>query len=225
MTPSRYSSGLASKYLNRSRHTFDDDTPSTPSPRYGSSTTSSASYSRPSYLSKRKYLTNLVIVRVEAPNPSTSRDKKAKMSKSKSTHDVLSGYRSASLDFDPEEREPAESRAGRRRKLSAAPPVTDDTASLSSWARYLKNKYGKAEKKGDRGVSFDEGSASSATSPTDRPKRLSFSTPAHPYIGKSRIQYKFGSRGSEPGKLTWPRGICCAEGPDGSIQLVVADST
>jgi len=58
---SRYSSGLASKYLNRSRHNFDVDdhpTPSSTASRYGSSTSSASASSAPltrrSYLSKSK---------------------------------------------------------------------------------------------------------------------------------------------------------------------------
>ncbi|CAL8147811.1 unnamed protein product [Orchesella dallaii] len=59
-TPSsRFSSGLASKYLNRSRHNFDVDDHPTPSSRYGSSTTtpsaSSGPMTRRSYLSKRAW--------------------------------------------------------------------------------------------------------------------------------------------------------------------------
>jgi hypothetical protein len=54
---SRYSSGLANKYLNKSRHTFDDDMslPSSTASRYSSTASTPSSYSRPSYLSKRAY--------------------------------------------------------------------------------------------------------------------------------------------------------------------------
>lgn len=41
------------------------------------------------------------------------------------------------------------------------------------------------------------------------------------YLQKRRLQFKVGSRGSEPGCFTWPRGIAVA--PDNSI--VVADSS
>lgn len=47
------------------------------------------------------------------------------------------------------------------------------------------------------------------------------STPRSQYLQKRRLQFKIGSRGSEPGCFTWPRGI--AVGPDNSI--VVADSS
>uniref|UniRef100_A0A8D8UJB4 RING finger protein nhl-1 n=1 Tax=Cacopsylla melanoneura TaxID=428564 RepID=A0A8D8UJB4_9HEMI len=46
-------------------------------------------------------------------------------------------------------------------------------------------------------------------------------TPRSQYLQKRRLQFKIGSRGSEPGCFTWPRGI--AVGPDNSI--VVADSS
>jgi hypothetical protein len=157
-----------------------------------------------------------------------AKEKKAKIAKSKSTHEILGGYED---DLDAPY-VPGAGRAGRRRKSSLAPePGADENGSLSSWARYLKTKYGKGPQK-----SF-EGSAPSSPSSEDhhqaqhqavveRPKRHSFSFPAHQYMNKNRIQFKFGSRGSEPGKLTWPRGICChADGPDGTVQVVVADST
>jgi len=47
------------------------------------------------------------------------------------------------------------------------------------------------------------------------------SSPRSQYLQKRRQQFKIGSRGSEPGCFTWPRGI--AVGPDNSI--VVADSS
>nr|XP_018905410.1 PREDICTED: RING finger protein nhl-1 isoform X2 [Bemisia tabaci] len=47
------------------------------------------------------------------------------------------------------------------------------------------------------------------------------STPKSQYMQKRRQLFKIGSRGSEPGYFTWPRGI--AVGPDNSI--VVADSS
>ncbi len=43
----------------------------------------------------------------------------------------------------------------------------------------------------------------------------------HQYMQKRKVVMKFGTRGSEPGLFTWPRGV--AVGPDNSI--VVADSS
>lgn len=46
-------------------------------------------------------------------------------------------------------------------------------------------------------------------------------SPRSQYIQKSRQLFTIGSRGSEPGLFTWPRGV--AVGPDNTI--VVADSS
>jgi len=153
--------------------------------------------------------------------------KEKKVSKSKSSHDVLAGRSQSHDEHVLEDLQlPGSSRSNRRRKASCdyAAGGGHEDGSLSSWARYLKTKYGKG-----KALSFD-GSATTGAVPDEvteqqRPKRHSFSIPAHSYMGKNRIQLKFGSRGSEPGKLTWPRGICCCEGPDGNVQVVVADST
>lgn len=47
------------------------------------------------------------------------------------------------------------------------------------------------------------------------------SSPRSQYLQKRRLQFSVGSRGSEPGSFTWPRGI--AVGPDNI--MVVADSS
>ncbi|XP_049958896.1 RING finger protein nhl-1 isoform X1 [Schistocerca serialis cubense] len=135
-----------------------------------------------------------------------------------------------------------------------------DGAALSSWARYLKNKYGNRGKDGKDGASGSGSSlASGAGSSTSASRRLSLglplrhnsasiessdddqknpagsptsptaagfaaaagTSPRSQYLQKRRQLFKIGSRGSEPGNFTWPRGI--AVGPDNSI--VVADSS
>ncbi len=50
---------------------------------------------------------------------------------------------------------------------------------------------------------------------------ISISGPKGQYLQKQTLLMTFGSRGSQPGLFTWPRGI--AVGPDNSI--VVADSS
>lgn len=157
---------------------------------------------------------------------------------------------------------------------------------LSSWARYLKNKYGtKATTKDsprDSGYgasssstsspsasSYSTSAASSSTTPSSTSsvsRRLSlglplraanemhssdddsknlqsslaspiqpqaaadgmedtntsrYCTPRTQYLQKRRQIMQIGGRGSEAGKFTWPRGICC--GPDNVI--AVADSS
>ncbi|KAG8212702.1 hypothetical protein J437_LFUL019605 [Ladona fulva] len=120
-----------------------------------------------------------------------------------------------------------------------------DGAALSSWARYLKNKYGNRAKDSSLGgttgasstaarrlslglplrnsslESSDDDQKNTPTSPTS-PTAAGFGNiPRNQYLQKRRQLFKIGSRGSEPGCFTWPRGI--AVGPDNSI--VVADSS
>lgn len=47
-----------------------------------------------------------------------------------------------------------------------------------------------------------------------------FSLPRRTYMQKGKSSLKFGSRGTDHGHFTWPRGVCV--GPDNTI--VVADS-
>ncbi|XP_075237068.1 tripartite motif containing protein thin isoform X2 [Lycorma delicatula] len=125
-----------------------------------------------------------------------------------------------------------------------------DGAALSSWARYLKNKYGNRGKDSKESTSGPSASRrlslglplrnnSTVESSDDDQKNLSGSptsptqttapqagfvvgtSPRSQYLQKRRQLFKIGSRGSEPGCFTWPRGI--AVGPDNSI--VVADSS
>nr|CAD7424563.1 unnamed protein product [Timema monikensis] len=136
-----------------------------------------------------------------------------------------------------------------------------DGAALSSWARYLKNKYGTKAGGKDGKDSVGASSAASSTAarrlslglplrhnsasiessdddqknPGGSPTSLTAATavaagfaaaaagssPRSQYLQKRRQQFKIGSRGSEPGCFTWPRGI--AVGPDNLV--VVADSS
>ncbi|KAK6618373.1 hypothetical protein RUM44_002825 [Polyplax serrata] len=140
-----------------------------------------------------------------------------------------------------------------------------DGAALSSWARYLKNKYGNRGKDGKDSSGQSPVSSSGASTSSLNSRRLSLGLPLrhnsasfessdddqknmlgsptsptvtaavpagfvaaaagstlrNQYLQKRRQQFKIGSRGSEPGCFTWPRGI--AVGSDNSI--VVADSS
>lgn len=143
------------------------------------------------------------------------KDRRAKINRSKSSHDVLTG-----IDFskdDDEELEPesptrsAYTNYQRRKSINTTdPPNSDESSQLSNWARYLKNKYGK-----DR----QQPPAQTPRSPAEDLQKFSF--PSNPYMNKNRFQFKFGSRGSEAGHFTWPRGI--STGPDGHVY--VADSS
>jgi tripartite motif-containing protein 71 len=130
-------------------------------------------------------------------------------------------------------RELAKSRSSHFLKSDDASNTNSSLASedenLSSWARYLKNKYGGRKRNAD-----------AETSPTNNENNLnnnnvnnnrsnntnsnlivSYSGPRGQYLQKQSLLMTFGSRGSQPGLFTWPRGI--AVGPDNNI--VVADSS
>jgi len=118
-----------------------------------------------------------------------------------------------------------------------------DDENLSSWAKYLKNKYGgrAASNTAAPSASRDSGSRVGLSSryETDQSKNLIGSpapTPQQPsaqgsggigsmpksqYLQKQALVLKFGARGSQPGFFTWPRGI--AVGADNTI--IVADSS
>ncbi|XP_073955963.1 tripartite motif containing protein thin isoform X2 [Choristoneura fumiferana] len=130
-------------------------------------------------------------------------------------------------------------------------PGEKDGAALSSWARYLKNKYGSRGKDRDTSssasstsrrlslglplrsanelASSDDDSKNAAGSPISPTAATAAvagfaaagSSPRSQYLQKRRLQFSVGSRGSEPGCFTWPRGI--AVGPDNT--MVVADSS
>ncbi|KAH9629388.1 hypothetical protein HF086_008904 [Spodoptera exigua] len=130
-------------------------------------------------------------------------------------------------------------------------PGEKDGAALSSWARYLKNKYGSRGKDRDPTstssstsrrlslglplrsanelASSDDDSKNAAGSPISPTAATAAvagfaaagSSPRSQYMQKRRLQFSVGSRGSEPGCFTWPRGI--AVGPDNT--MVVADSS
>ncbi|CAG5038143.1 unnamed protein product [Parnassius apollo] len=145
------------------------------------------------------------------------------------------------------------SHALKSRESSPERPVSGekDGAALSSWARYLKNKYGSRGKDRDSGgtssstarrlslglplrsanelASSDDDSKNAAGSPISPTAATAAvagfaaagSSPRSQYLQKRRLLFSVGSRGSEPGCFTWPRGI--AVGPDNT--MVVADSS
>ena len=122
-----------------------------------------------------------------------------------------------------------------------------DDENLSSWAKYLKNKYGgRGAAASASGPSRDteerRSSRSSLLSPSrydsnDQSKNATGSPaptlqqpsgsasigsmPKSQYLNKQALVLKFGARGSQPGFFTWPRGI--AVGADNTI--IVADSS
>jgi len=130
---------------------------------------------------------------------------------------------------------------------TSALETTADDENLSSWAKYLKNKYGgrgaassaqTSSRETDRSSltsrpgsgllsSYERDQSKNATgSPAPTPQQPSGSAgigsmPKSQYLNKQALVLKFGARGSQPGFFTWPRGI--AVGADNTI--IVADSS
>ncbi|XP_045026133.1 LOW QUALITY PROTEIN: RING finger protein nhl-1 [Daphnia magna] len=133
-------------------------------------------------------------------------------------------------------------------------------SSLSTWARYLKNKYGPRNKEGEgqnqqpssttnsdpsaaggskqqqqahpasrfsraRSTGVSGNNAANGRNDSDEitgpSSGLITSSSRHQYMQKRKVLMKIGTRGSEAGSFTWPRGVAVA--PDNSI--VVADSS
>ncbi|GAB6032262.1 hypothetical protein CHUAL_010903 [Chamberlinius hualienensis] len=207
------------------------------------------------------------------------------LGRSKSSHEIALEDEEDDDDdlgttYSPRFERPSDYTSTRRRSHHSREQSPDETSSgatasggLSSWARYLKSKYGnkgKSDAGKDNGnyqsvgrsrsshalnsreasseSSDDEcgigskvqpnsatkdsyssgyrGMTSSRSNSTDsnqvdRRATSGYENPRSTYQHKQRAVMKIGSRGSEPGAFTWPRGI--AVGPDSSI--VVADSS
>ena len=94
---------------------------------------------------------------------------------------------------------------------------------LSSWAKYLKSKYGK---RNNNSSSSGSGNSSSNAGDSNVSSSSISNYPANSttakYMQKQSLLLTFGSRGSQQGLFTWPRGI--AVGP-GDNSIVVADSS
>ncbi|XP_034242054.1 RING finger protein nhl-1 isoform X2 [Thrips palmi] len=167
----------------------------------------------------------------------------------------ISAYRSRARQAALKSRETSPERGAEKDANSPA---------LSSWARYLKNKYG-PRKEGKDGAASSASSAAGSAASSAASRRLSLglplsrhnsasidssdddqknpvgsptsptaataaaaagfaagaTSPRSQYLQKRRQLFQIGSRGSEPGAFTWPRGI--AVGPDNTF--VIADSS
>ncbi|XP_046678340.1 RING finger protein nhl-1 isoform X2 [Homalodisca vitripennis] len=255
-TSSRYgSSGFQSRFLNKSK--------------------SSAAVSPEEEAPERKFTSSSTTDDSRYPSTSRSRysalkDRKTRLARSKSSHNfgadddedpdettspaaymAAKGYNQTGNDLSRSRSTHAlksrENSPERTTSTAGASSGEKDGAALSSWARYLKNKYGNRGKDGKdtssgtasrrlslglplRTNSTDDSSADdqknlpgSPTSPTQVTAPAGFAAVGtrNQYLQKRRMLFKVGSRGSEPGCFTWPRGIAVA--PDNSI--VVADSS
>ncbi|XP_060529556.1 RING finger protein nhl-1 isoform X2 [Cylas formicarius] len=266
--PSRY--GYTSRFLNKSKSSAaiaqdEDDY----NPKYGSSANNDEESKYPSgrsrYMALKERRQRLARSRssqqfgdeeeVDDPiSPTTSNPSAYLASRgygtSASAHDLArsrSSHTLKSRDNSPDR---------------AAAPTEKDGAALSSWARYLKNKYGNRsgtkDKENNVSASSPPSSSSSATarrlslglplrssaelassdddqknmqgSPTtptaataaaDIAAAAAGTSPRSQYLQKCQQLFQIGSRGSEAGCFTWPRGV--AVGPDNSI--IVADSS
>ncbi|XP_035208694.1 histone acetyltransferase KAT6B-like isoform X2 [Stegodyphus dumicola] len=165
------------------------------------------------------------------------------LARSKSSHEIGLGYDSnLGLDDEEEEKPPVSPPTYRTRSERMSEDNSRTRSSLidtpnssnSCWANYLKNKYGSNAagrvvprsrsshslyQRSDSETSDDE--VPSGRDPVLSSSSYGFSNPRSTYLQKRRMMLKIGSRGTEPGNFTWPRGV--AVGPDNSI--VVADSS
>ncbi|XP_073971070.1 tripartite motif containing protein thin isoform X3 [Rhodnius prolixus] len=263
---SRYGpGGFTSRFLNKSKSSAavspEEEDPGA-SRRFGTSTSNTSSSSSSAQSPRSRY---------SALKADRLQDRKSRLARSKSTHNLgddddeedviaanspaaylanrygsdLSRSRSshAIKSREPSPDRPASSGTGALGSSSSTSGVGEkDGAALSSWARYLKNKYGARGKESGAGVSNSrrlslglplrtdnsdddqKNSPASPTSPTQHPLHQGFavgSSTRVQYAAKRRQVFSVGSRGSEPGSFTWPRGV--ATGPENSI--VVADSS
>ncbi|KAF4518139.1 hypothetical protein B566_EDAN008841 [Ephemera danica] len=232
--PSSRYSGYTSRFLNRSKSSAAISPEDEDGPTGGNLSTTRKYSTEDKYPSGRSRYGSTATGTSSASNASD-------LARSRSSHALKS------RESSPE------------RSSTGAGGTEKDGAALSSWARYLKNKYGNRKDKEGKGTSTagSGGSSGSSGPPSSSAaaRRLSLglplrnaslessdddqkNTPTSPtsptaaaagfgniprnqYLQKRRQQFKIGSRGSEPGCFTWPRGIAVA--PDNSI--VVADSS
>ena len=94
------------------------------------------------------------------------------------------------------------------------PSFTVPNGTNGYYIRYLKNKYGGRTRRSVDNRNEEVANENNRNSSHFGPR-------GGQYMQKQTLLMTFGSRGSQPGLFTWPRGI--AVGPDNSI--VVADSS
>lgn len=184
------------------------------------------------------------------------RSRNSRISRSRSSHDMAINDDSTEDDHSashrtrferPSDTSSALSRSRSHHALKSREQSPDESASNSTWAQYLRSKYGSrknslttsgkstgrksslysrsgSENSSDEGGDGDGGRRDSVFSrygdnPSGAP--YSFTFPRSMYMQKKKMSLRIGVRGTEPGCFTWPRGV--AVGLDNSI--VVADSS
>ncbi|XP_076362032.1 uncharacterized protein LOC143252964 [Tachypleus tridentatus] len=177
---------------------------------------------------------------------------RSRIARSKSSADIVAGEDSPEEELPLYESHTDKFEDGNRRSRNVtnlkfkddSPPENNTPNGSSSWALYLRNKYGSRSSTGpSRSVirsrsshslysrsgsdnSSDEESPSchnqeSPASGAGNNQSYSFNFPRSIYVQKRKMIMKVGIRGSEPSCFTWPRGVCV--GPENTI--VVADSS
>ncbi|XP_043238541.1 RING finger protein nhl-1-like isoform X2 [Amphibalanus amphitrite] len=253
--PDSYSS-YSSKYSRPTRPSYDDYTPrySSYSSRFLNRDESSAAHHAPETEAPRP--TGAAAAagpaaavaggsRTEgtsryAPSTEARRPGRAGSTSSDRSDGQGSGGRASPEPPRPsEQRENSDSGASGGERAEPAPAAGSKSEALSTWAQYLKNKYGYTGKDGERGKGVARsksthllrllpGAAAPAEEGATAPGQVAplsadpLGCPVRSqYLQKGRLRFKIGCRGGGPGQLTWPRGI--AVGPDNAI--VVADSS
>ncbi|KAL1430974.1 hypothetical protein MTO96_014393 [Rhipicephalus appendiculatus] len=258
-------SGPGSRFLSRSRSSALMDQPEPRADRRKNQQESATSTGRST-----------------AANPTSSSAaalRRSRLTRSKSSNEMLPGegdsgdeanqplpsYRSR---YGQQESAPALSGSGALSRSKSSHAVKDSSpdagdyggsgggpGASSSWAQYLRNKYGSrgtsgpgvssgygpksvSRSRSSHAVYSRSGSDDNSSEDEDVPARGrgpdagsgssrhdgqygGYGFPRSMYLQKRRMQLKIGTRGTEPGCFTWPRGV--AVGPDNSI--VVADSS
>lgn len=164
-----------------------------------------------------------------SPEDNSYSARRNRISRSKSSHDLCPAEDSPEDDSLTAIRNRYRSRIARDKSPEEAP---------HTWSQYLKNKYGATGRSGlmrsrtssslaaPRSGSDNSSEDEIASRRRDYGRRgdsnspRGFSLPRRTYMQKGKTCFKFGSRGTEHGLFTWPRGVCV--GSDNTI--VVADS-
>ncbi|PRD32945.1 UNVERIFIED_CONTAM: nhl-1 [Trichonephila clavipes] len=153
--------------------------------------------------------------------------RKNRIARSKSSHDLYPADDSPDDDVLTAIRNRYRTRRNRELSPEETPP--------HSWSQYMKNKYGSGLVRSRTSASLavpksdSENSSDEDTPPSrrrdygrrgDSNSPRGFSLPRRTYMQKGKSCTKFGTRGTDIGCFTWPRGVCV--GNDNNI--VVADS-
>lgn len=171
--------------------------------------------------------------REASPEDNSFAARRNRIARSKSSHDLIAAEDSPEDDTLSAIRNRYRTRPATREKSPEEPP--------HSWSQYLKNKYGAAGRTVTSGGLVRCRTSASLATPRSESENSSddeaikrrreyrrgdsssprgFSLPRRTYMQKGKAALKFGSRGTDHGHFTWPRGV--SVGPDNTI--VVADS-